>query len=192
MSPNQCSMTNETKTTTLQHEDITESSFIEVDVALPESNEDEFDESKEKAESRILNRRIVAKLTLLAMLVVLGAVAGSVDAVSAIRKNQDNQPPALVNMGSEAPSSISVFPEVEQQQEAQQQSPQEDIMSCPRDIKMCTDLSTVSRNMSNCEFDSCPEGSCMLDSMTCPDDGTSVGRNPANSCDFYSCPWEEP
>jgi hypothetical protein len=71
------------------------------------------------------------------------------------------------------------------QGEPQQEEAQE-ALDCPRDIKMCTDLSTVTRN-SNCEFEACPEGSCMVDALQCPD-GTSVGRDPANSCEFYACP----
>jgi len=57
----------------------------------------------------------------------------------------------------------------------------------PREIKMCTDLTTVTRSGPNCEFAPCPTGACMLESQECAD-GSTVGRDPENNCEFAVCP----
>jgi hypothetical protein len=66
------------------------------------------------------------------------------------------------------------------QGEPQQEEEAQEALDCPRDIKMCTDLSTVTRN-ANCDFEACPEGACMVDTLEeCPS-GTSVGSDPSNN-----------
>ena len=58
---------------------------------------------------------------------------------------------------------------------------------CPRETKMCSDFSFVTRVGEDCELEECPEGACLTDSQECPD-GSTVGRDPSKDCAFFACP----
>lgn len=77
---------------------------------------------------------------------------------------------------------------------------QEVLKHCTKDLKICPDGNSVSRNpKNNCEFDSCAEVKkesiskkkepmmCTADVKECPD-GSYVGRDHYNNCQFKKCP----
>jgi hypothetical protein len=59
---------------------------------------------------------------------------------------------------------------------------------CAKDLKNCSDGSTVTRDPENeCQFKPCPTRVCAMDVKSC-DDGSTVPRDPANNCRFMPCP----
>lgn len=89
---------------------------------------------------------------------------------------------------------------------------EDDMMACAADVQECSDGSYVSRNPADdCNFDACPdemevkeptidetldkddnnEIGCDADAKICPD-GSAVGRNGTNNCEYDPCPSIDP
>ncbi|CAB9496954.1 expressed unknown protein [Seminavis robusta] len=140
-----------------------------VDIAIASPDEDESNAAQDSSKSA----RVAAK-RILTVVLALALVIASVTTIAVIRQNQSDD---------------NTNKQVSSTSKAQNNDMDDEFVTpegCPREIKICSDLSIVTRTGSNCEFTPCPKGTCFMDMKRCAD-GTKVARDPENNCDFLTC-----